>query len=212
MKWDLSFPSSVVSSLLVLVVDVIALWFLDRALLRISAFLNAGEVYDARKSIKTSDVWFKCISGRSYAPVSFRKTQVAVKLGMLVCSIAVGLSIDGVTQKEQAQLVDQTVLVPRVRRKAQLGIGGLKNFSSGVRLVVTAERCRSAAGNDSSGIQTVYWNARSINIFVGSRRKENATCRACSLGSSFRWRYYRIKMTCPLMGDNPYQFFFKKID
>lgn len=165
MKWDLPLPSSVVSSLLVLVEGVIALWQLDRALLRVAAYLNAAEVYDEHKPIKVSDVWFERVSGRSHGPVWFRKTQVALKLGMLTCSKAVGLSMSGVTRKGKDRLFDQTFWLPRVRRMAELRLGVLNNFSSDVLFVNVAARCRSAGGSDSSGIQTSYWNARSLHWF-----------------------------------------------
>lgn len=190
----MSLPSSVVSTLLVLVVDVIALWFLDRALRGVAAYLNAAEVYDERKSIKTSDVWFERVSGRSHGPVWFRKTQVAVKAGMLICSIAVGLSIDGVTRKQKVRLLNQTVLVPRLRRTAQLGIGGLNNFSNDVVFVSFAQQCKSADGNDSFGMQTTYWNARSLETFDANGYGKDLDMECLSEKNGFSTKLAQIRV------------------
>lgn len=163
MNWELSLPSSFVTTFLVLFVDVIALWLLDNALLRVAAFLNARVVYDTQKSIKVSDVWFESISGRSHGPVWFRKAQVAIKFVMLVCSIAVGLSIDGLSRDREVRMPNETVLVRQVRRMEQHGIGGFNDFSIDVLFMKNSFRCTSRDYNASTDLHmTTYWNARAL--------------------------------------------------
>lgn len=163
MKLELPLTSSIVTTFADLLLDVIGLWLLDHALLRVAVYLNSCEVYDAHNSIRISDVWFESVSGRSHGPMWFRKAQVALKLVMLACSIAVGLSIDGFSRDRKVRMLDETVLVPQVRRMAQLGIGGFNNFSTDVLFVFYASRCYFADNDDVSGLHTfTYWNARAL--------------------------------------------------
>lgn len=157
MKWELSVPSSVATTVLVLLLDVIALWCLDFALRRVAAYLNARAVYDAHNAVNISDVWFERISGHDHGPMWFRTFQASLKLVLRACSILVGLSIDGFSQP----LDGQTVLEHRVRCMAQVGIGGFNNFSTYVLFVKNAYLCGYVDFNDTNGVVThIIWNAR----------------------------------------------------
>lgn len=172
MKWELHLSSSLVTTLLVLLLDVVALWLLDTALLRVAAYLNARAVYDARKSIKISDVWFESVSGRSHGPVWFRAAQVALKLLMFTCSIAVRLSIDGFTKYRQVRVPNQTVLVRQDRRMSEIGIGGHKNFSSDVMFVQSSASCSFRDRDTISGLENIVrWNVRALAPNVIGHRK-----------------------------------------
>lgn len=134
-------PSSIATTISVLSLDVFALWILDFALLRVAAYLNGRVLYDEHNSVEISDVWFEGISGHSHGPMWFRKSQVVLKMLLLVCSMIVGLSIDGFAGDRLLRLPDQTVVVRRDRRLSKLGIGGYKNFSSEVLFVLETFSC-----------------------------------------------------------------------
>lgn len=158
------------STFLVLVVEIVALWLLDTAFLRVAAYLNARAVYDAHKPIKISDVPFESISGPSFGPVWFRMSQVALKLVMLVCSIAIGLSIDGFSASQSVVVPEQTIVVRQDRQMADIGIGGFRNFSEEVLFVKRAVSCSRWDRSDRLGIRnTTFWNIRSL-VPVSSRR------------------------------------------
>lgn len=99
-------PSSIATTISVLSLDVFALWILDFALLRVAAYLNGRVLYDEHNSVEISDVWFEGISGHSHGPMWFRKSQVVLKMLLLVCSMIVGLSIDGFTGDRVLRLPD----------------------------------------------------------------------------------------------------------
>lgn len=163
MEWEQSLPSSVVTTLLVLLLDVVALLLFDTAFLRVAAFLNARELYDAHNAINVSDVWLESLSGRSHGPLWFRKLHVLLKLALLACSITVGLSIDGFTENRFVRLEDQTILVPHVRRIADVGITQFSIFSTDVLFVKAAYGCGYSDYNDSTGLNTrTIWNARAL--------------------------------------------------
>lgn len=91
----------------------------------------------------------------------FRKAQVALKVLLLLCSITVGLSIDG--WKKLVRIQDQTVLVRRDRRISHLGIGGAENFFSELLFVRNAHGCVFQERDSSSGsVAKTFRNARSL--------------------------------------------------
>lgn len=157
MQWELSLPSSVVSTLFVLVLDVFALWLIDAALVRIAAYLNAREIYDRHNAVQISDVWFESMTGRSHGPMWFRRTQVVLKAVLLASSIAVGLSINSFDNDVFDVIpVRGSMLVRRERRISRLGTGNLPltgdalNLSNEVRFVLGAQSCVLNTGDGSS--------------------------------------------------------------
>lgn len=123
MTWEIALSSSLASTFLDIVLDVFAIWLIDAALIRIAVFLNACELYDEHNTIQISDVWFVGLTGRSHGPMWFRKTQVAVKVLLLVWSISIGLSNNPTQYNVLGAGPGQIVLVRQERRMAQLGIG-----------------------------------------------------------------------------------------
>lgn len=181
MKWEIPLSASVASTSLVLVLDVLALWLIDVSLVQIAAYLNALEICDRQNAVEISDVLFESLTGRSHGPMWFRKAQVGLKVVLLACSIAVGLSINAFEYRLSVPVPYQTVLVNRKRGMAQLGIGNppfmdlAQNFSSDVTFVLLATgECFSAVISATSGKTTrVHWNASPSMEFLPAQYSRN---------------------------------------
>lgn len=78
-------PSTVISTVTVLVVDVLVLWFVHHALLKIGALLTVRQVLLKKMPVRFSEMTFEYLTGRTHGPLWFRYTQALVKVICLCC-------------------------------------------------------------------------------------------------------------------------------
>lgn len=156
-RYRIAVPSVIVSTIAVLVVDVLVIWLVHHSLLRFGSFLTLRQVLNKKRPVLISEIWFEDFTGRTHGPLWFRYTQALLKITVFFASIALSLSLKGSSQGRVSELRNQTILVQNPRSMRTMGLGqGRNNYTQEVAFTKMFGVCQ-----DRDLTTTSYYNMRS---------------------------------------------------
>lgn len=155
--------SAILSTIMVVVVDVLVVCLVLHSLHAVGAFLTARRVLSQQKSMSISEMRFEEFTGRTRGPLWFRYTQALLKIMVFSASIVMSLSLNGGTRPRIEKMSNQTILVQTPRNLQTLGLGDQRNSSSNFSQELLFTLQQTLCG-DNNPEETVFYNFRSTAL------------------------------------------------
>lgn len=93
LAYEVAIPSAVLSTITVLVVDVLVVLLIHHSLLKMGKLLALRHVLLKKKAIRISEMRFEDLTGRTHGPIWFRYTQALLKVMVFAASVMLSLFV-----------------------------------------------------------------------------------------------------------------------
>lgn len=158
---EVAIPSAILSTITVLVVDVLVVLLLHHSLLKMGTLLAMRQLLAKKKALRVSELWFEYLTGRTHGPPWFRYVQALLKTIVFAASIVLSLSLNGSSRDLLERIPGQTILVQNPRNLDNVGLGyqasiHSKNISQELSFTLQIQSC-----TDQDPNKVVYHNLRS---------------------------------------------------